>query len=118
LVARGRPGAPRTVTNLLERYAALVARSRQATTRLRRLTQPQGRVILALDGLQPDVGQAILWGLRDGLSGEGLLARRLRSATHDDFAALLREVTQSLEVPSGGVMPEGHLSIRAAVAPA
>jgi hypothetical protein len=84
LVGRGLAVAPRTVTNLLERYDELVALSLQDTARLRRLTQPQGRVILALDGLQPDVGQEVLWGLRDGLSGEVLLARSLLSATHDD----------------------------------
>ena len=75
LVARGLTIAPRTVTNLLERYDELVALSLQDTARLRRLTQPQGRVILALDGLQPDVGQEVLWVLRDCLSGEVLLAR-------------------------------------------
>src|SRR5262249_39452801 len=90
--------APRTVTNLLERYEELVALSLQDTARLRRLTQPQGRVILALDGLQPDVGQEVLWVLRDCLSGEVLLARSLLSATHDDFAALLREVAYSTDV--------------------
>src|SRR5882672_8733323 len=72
LVARGLAVAPRTVTNLLERYDELVALSLQDTARLRRLTQPQGRVSLALDGLQPDVGQELLWVLRDGLSGEVL----------------------------------------------
>ena len=56
----------------------------QDTARLRRLTQPQGRVILALDGRQPDLGQEVLWGLRDCLSGEVLLARSLLSATHND----------------------------------
>ena len=84
LVERGMAVAPRTVTNLLERYDELVALSLQDTARLRRLTQPQGRVILALDGLQPDVGQEVLWVLRDCLSGEVLLARSLLSATHTD----------------------------------
>lgn len=84
LVDRRVAVAPRTVTNLLERYDELVALSLQDTARLRRLTQPQGRVILALDGLQPDVGQEVLWVLRDCLSGEVLLARSLLSATHDD----------------------------------
>jgi hypothetical protein len=75
LGARGIAVAPRTVTNFLERYDELVALSLQATARLRRLTPPQGRVILALDGLPPDGGQEVLWGLRDGLAGEVLLAR-------------------------------------------
>lgn len=118
LVARGLTIAPRTVTNLLERYDELVALSLQDTARLRRLTQPQGRVILALDGLQPDVGQEVLWGLRDCLSGEVLLARSLLSAPHDDLAALIREVKQELEVPMAGVITDGQRSIRAAVAQA
>jgi hypothetical protein len=118
LVERGMAIAPRTVTNLLERYDELVALSLQDTARLRRITQPQGRVILALDGLQPDVGQEVLWVLRDCLSGEVLLARSLLSATHNDLAALLREVTQALEVPIEGVITDGQLSIRAAVAQA
>jgi hypothetical protein len=84
LVERGMAIAPRTVTNLLERYDELVALSLPDTARLRRLTQPQGRVILALDGLQPAVGQAVLWVLRDCLSGEVLLARSLLAATRDD----------------------------------
>lgn len=116
LVERGMAIAPRTVTNLLERYDELVALSLQDTARLRRLTQPQGRVILALDGLQPDVGQEVLWVLRDCLSGEVLLARSLLSATHNDLAALVREVKQALEVPIAGVITDGQLSIRAAVA--
>src|SRR5499433_2548137 len=102
LVERSVAVAPRTVPTLLERYDELVALSLQDTARLRRLTQPQGRVILALDGLQPDVGQEVLWVLRDCLSGEVLLARSLLSATHDDIAALLREVKQALEVPIAG----------------
>jgi len=84
LVERGLAGAPRTVTHLLERYDDLVALSRPDTARLRRLTQPQGRVSLALDGLPPDVGQAVLWGLRDCLSGEVLLVRSWLSAPPTD----------------------------------
>ena len=76
------------MTTLLERYDELVALSLQDTARLRRLTQAQGRVILALDGLRPDVGQEVLWVLRACLSGEVLLARSLLSATHTDLEAI------------------------------
>jgi hypothetical protein len=110
--------APRPVTKLVERYDELVALFLQDTARLRRLTQPQGRGILALDGLQPDVGQDVLWVLRDGLSGEVLLARSVLSATHTDFTALLRTVKQALEVPIVGGITAGQRSIRAAVAQA
>jgi hypothetical protein len=83
---RGVAVAPRTVTHLLERYDELLTLSLTDTARLQRMTQAQGRVILALDGLQPDVGHEVLWVLRDCLSGEVLLARSLLSATHADLA--------------------------------
>jgi len=47
-----------------------------------------------------------------------LLARSLLSATHDDIAALLREVKQALEVPIAGGITDGQRSMRAAVAQA
>ncbi len=101
--------APRTVTNLLERYDELVALSLQDMTRLQRITQVRGRIILALDGLQPDVGHEVLWVLRDGLSGEVLLARSVLSATHDDLAHVVQEVQQALQVrvkpPSPSLKP-------------
>jgi len=118
LVERHVAVAPRTVTNLLERYDELVALSLRDTPRLQRITQLRGRIILALDGLQPDVGHEVLWGLRDCLSGEVLLARSLLSATHDDLAHLVQAVQQALSVPIVGVITDGQPSIRAAVAQA
>jgi hypothetical protein len=118
LVERSVAVAPRTVTNLLERYDALVALSLQDTPRLQHITQVRGRVILALDGLQPDVGHDVLWVLRDCLSGEVLLARSLLSATQEDLAKLLHEVKQALQVPIVGVSTDGQPSIRAAVSAA
>jgi hypothetical protein len=53
--------APRTVQHLLERYDALVALSLTDPLRLQQITHAQGRIILALDGLQPDVGHEVLW---------------------------------------------------------
>jgi hypothetical protein len=75
LRSRGVAIALRTVMHLRERYDALLTLSRTDTARLQRITQAQGRGILARDGLQPDVGHAVLWGLRDCLSGAVLLAR-------------------------------------------
>src|SRR5215467_1755617 len=115
---RGVAIAPRTVTHLLERYDELLTLALTDTARLQRITQAQGRVILALDGLQPDVGHEVLWVLRDCLSGEVLLARSLLSATQDDLAILLREVKEALQVPIVGVITDGQHSIRAAVAQA
>src|ERR687885_2301327 len=108
----------RSITNLLERYEELLAVSLSDDQRLRTVLAGQGRVLLALDGLQPDVGHEVLWVLRDCLSGEVLLARRLLSATHDDLASLVPEVQQALPVPIVGVITDGQPSIRAAVAQA
>jgi len=113
---RGGAVAPRTVTNLLERYDALLALSLTDPARLQRLTPALGRGSLALDGLQPDVGHEVLWGLRDCRSGAVLLARSLRSATHEDLAVLLRTVRQALTVPLIGIIADGQLAIRGAVA--
>ena len=115
---RGVMIAERTVTHLLQRYEELVALHLADPTRLHAILRDQDRVMLALDGLQPDVGHEVLWVLRDGLSGEVLLARSLLSATEHDLTALLTEVQQALPVPIVGVISDGQLSIRKAVAAA
>ena len=73
-------------------------------------------MILAIDGMQPDVGHEVLWVLRDCLAGEVLLARSLLSSTQKDLSALLGEVTEALPVPIRGVISDGQKSIRKAVA--
>src|SRR5271166_1016663 len=108
--------AERTVTNLLDRYDELRALATANPKRLRRVLRPQGRVVLAIDGLQPHFEHEILWVLRDCLSGEVLLARSLLSATIKDLAALIREVRQVLPVPITAVVSDGQETIRKAVA--
>ncbi len=115
LRARGIPIAERSVTNLVDRYDELVAVSLADDRRLQAILAQQGRVILGLDGLQPDVGHEVLWVLRDCLSGEVLLATSLLSATQADLAALLQQVAASVGVPITGVISDGQHSIRRAV---
>ncbi len=118
LVRRGVPICVRSVGNLLDRYDELLALSLSDTERLRRVTATAGRVILAVDGLQPDVGHEVLWVLRDVISGEVLLAKPLLSSCQDDLAGLIGEVKEALEVPIVGVVSDGQTSIRKAVAEA
>jgi hypothetical protein len=118
LTRRGIALAPRTVTNLLDRYDELRALTTADPDRLRRLLAAQGRVVLAIDGLQPDVGHEVLWVLRDCLSGEVLLSRSLLSATTRDITAMLREVRDALPVPITGAISDGQQTIRKAVAQA
>jgi hypothetical protein len=115
LVRRGIPICVRSVGNLLDRYDELLTLSLSGTERLRRVTAAAGKVVLALDGLQPDVGHEVLWVLRDTLSGEVLLARSLLSSTQDDLAKLIGEVRAALSVPIVGVVSDGQDSIRKAV---
>jgi hypothetical protein len=113
LLARNVLISERTVTNLLARYEELVTLHLTDQARLRQLLLTQGFVILALDGLQPDVGHEVLWVLRDCPSGEVL--RSLLSASEADLAVLLREVQVSLPVPIRGVVSDGQHSIQKAV---
>src|SRR5947209_1342341 len=60
LIRRGVLICARSVGNLLDRYDELLALSCTDAARLRRVTAKAGRVILAIDGLQPDVGHEVL----------------------------------------------------------
>ena len=85
LLQRGVCIAPRTVTDQLYRYEELLALHLADSRRLQERLKEQKQVILALDGLQPDVGHEVLWVLRDCCSGEVLLARSLLGATEQDL---------------------------------
>jgi hypothetical protein len=111
------------VTVLLYRYEELVGLRLADPARLRQRLAGQGGVILALDGLQPDVGHEVLWVLRDVVSGEPLLARSLLGATADELVALVEEVQTALTgeraeeaIPIRAVLSDGQVSIRHAVA--
>ena len=136
LLGRGLVVCQRTVSNLLDRYDELLAVRLGDSQRLRGLLAEQGRVILAIDGLQPDVGHEVLWVLRDCLSGEVLLAKSLLSSSQTDLAALIEQVKRDLAlvgpgkragkqakrmkplVPIVGVVSDGQHSVRNAVAAA
>jgi hypothetical protein len=116
LIGRKVSVSERAVTNLLDRYDELLAVSLTDDRRLKKLLTGQGRVILAIDGLQPDVGHEVLWVIRDCLSGEILLAKSLLSARQQDLAALLSQVKEVCPVSVVAVVSDGQHSIRKAVA--
>jgi len=115
LVSRKVAISERTVTNLLDRYDELLAVVLADDARLRKILKSQGKVILALDGMQPDVGHEVLWVIRECLSGEILLAKSLLSARQQDLAALLTQVRDACPVPILGIVSDGQHSIRKAV---
>ena len=115
LSGRGVGISERSVTNLLDRYEELVALRLSEHAGLRERFEEQGRAILAIDGLQPDVGHEVLWVVRECLSGEVLLARSLLGGAQGELAPLMREVTDALPVPVAGVISDGQRAIRKAV---
>jgi len=119
LLARGMSIAQRSVTSLMQRYEELVTLRITDQERIKARLQKQGLVILAIDGLQPDVGHEVLWVVRDCLSEEILLARPLLSSTQGDLTALLKEVKELLRelvVPVKGIISDGEETIGSAVA--
>src|SRR5437763_6891383 len=119
LQRRGVKVAPRTVTDQLYRYEELLALHLADSQRLQQRLKEQKQVLLALDGLQPDVGHEVLWVLRDCGSGEVLVARSLLGATENDLVPLLEEaarICRQLDIPIVGVITDGQHSIRNAVA--
>src|SRR3989440_3490303 len=119
LQARGISITERRVTHLMQRYEELVTLRITDQERVKARLQKQGHVLLALDGLQPDVGHEVLWVVRDCLSEEILLARPLLSSTQGDLTALLQEVQrllEQLEVSVKGVISDGEETIGSAVA--
>ncbi len=60
----------------------------------------------------------MLWVVREVISGEILVARALLSSSQEDRAVLLREAKEMLpaSVPVSGILSDGQLSIRKAVA--
>jgi hypothetical protein len=114
---RGVAISERTVSNLLDRYEELVALGLSDLARLGEKLGEQGEVVLAIDGLQPDVGHEVLWVFRECLSGEVLLARSLLGGTQEELVPLIEEVAQALpeSVAIVGVVSDGQHSIRKAV---
>jgi len=112
LCSKGVCISERNVTHLLARYDELLALWLTNRSRLKAIAKKQGRAILAIDGMQPEVGNEVLWVIRDCLSGEILLAKTLLSSRNEDLAALLLEVRCTLDIPIDGVVSDGQQSKR------
>jgi hypothetical protein len=93
---------------------------RTATTndrRLKGLLAGQGCVILAIDGLQPDIGHEALWVIRDSLSG-GAAGQELAVGSPPGAGRPAGAGAGRPAVPVAGVVSDGQRSIRKAVAEA
>ena len=108
--------ALRTTQNLLAQYDLLLSLALETLPERTPKLLAQGRVILAIDGLQPDVGHEVLWVVRDVLSGTILCARSLLSSARAELQTLLEDVVAVLPVPVAAVLSDGQNSLRDAVA--
>lgn len=121
LEQRGVSIAERSVGHLLERYDELVSLYLDTDERWQEILKSQQQVIIAIDGMQPDVGHEVLWVIRECISGEILLAKSLLSSSAEDLVPLLSSVRSRLEklgVPISAVVSDGQRSIRKAVSTA
>ncbi|MBZ4333473.1 ISNCY family transposase, partial [Corallococcus sp. AS-1-12] len=108
---KGVAASERACTNLLDRYDELVSLQLLDAGRLHATLKRQGRVVLAIDGLAPDVGHEVLWMVRECLSGQVLLARPLLAGGEQELVPLLAEVKRALgRVPLVGVVSDGQRS--------
>lgn len=110
--------ALRTTQNLLAQYDLLLSLALETLPQRASELKAQGRVILAIDGLQPDVGHEVLWVVRDVLSGTILCARSLLSSSRAELQTLIEEVVAALPVPVVAALSDGQRSLRDAVAAA
>ena len=106
----------RSVSNVLDRYDELLSVSLTDPNRIEQLLSSQQQVILAIDGLQPQVGHEVLWVIRDCISESILLARSLLSSREKDISKMLSQVVEALPQTITAVISDGQLSIRNAVA--
>jgi Transposase, Mutator family len=113
---RGVAIAERTVEHLLARYEELVGLRWSDRSRLQAVLAQQGRLIVALDGLQPDKGQEVLWVVREVLSREVLGAQSVLSSNQAALEAVLTQALAGLDVPVVGVISDGEAALRNAVA--
>lgn len=113
---RGVAIAERTVEHLLARYEELVGLRWSDRSRLQAMLAQQGRLIVALDGLQPDKGHEVLWVVREVLSREVLGAQSLLSSTQAALEGVLTQALTGLDAPVVGVISDGEEAIRKAVA--
>jgi hypothetical protein len=112
--------AHRRLTHLMQRYEELLALRVSAHQRIQARLQKPGHVILAIDGLQPDVGARQCSGSCGTVSGKKSCWRVPGSVVEKrDLTALLREVKDQLKqlaVPVKGVISAGEETIGRAVA--
>lgn len=113
---RGLPICEREVQYLYEAYMLLLGSTLEERLQERRAQiLTNGGMILSLDGVQPEKGAEQLWVVREVLTGTTLAAATLPGGDAEHLRALLAPLA-TLGLPILGVVSDGQVSIRRAVA--
>lgn len=79
------------------------------------LVKSNGRIVLSLDGAQPEKGRPAFWVFTDRLTGRILLTRYLEIASADVLAEIFKEIEKVYGVPIKAVISDKQRSIVNAV---
>ena len=95
-----------SIKNITETYLQLINATPLATVpkNTRQQLQTEG-IILAVDGIQPEKGNAVLYLISDVQSGELLYARELAESNTDELITFL-QVIQDLNLPVRGIISD------------
>jgi hypothetical protein len=108
----------RTVVNLMLDFLALLRAGQPA--KIRQKLKSLSRLIIGLDGMQPEKGNSCLYIVRELQCGLTLLAEPLTDSSHETLSRQLLEPLKVLATESGlswgGVVSDAQESIRLAVA--
>jgi hypothetical protein len=108
----------RTVVNLMLDFLALLRAGQPA--KIRQKLKPLARLIIGLDGMQPEKGNSCLYVVREFQCGLTLLAEPLTDSRHETLSRHLLEPLKALAAELGltwgGVVSDAQESIRLAVA--
>jgi hypothetical protein len=102
------------VALLCDVFLALVNTVVQQDTQLVEELRQNARIILAIDGIQPEKGNETVYRLRDLVSGRVLVARNLASSATPEIEKLI-EAVLALAVPILGVVSDKQDSICLAI---
>lgn len=112
------PISARSVVNLILDFLALLRAGQGA--KIRQKLQPLSRLIIGLDGMQPEKGNSCLYIVRELQGGVTLVAEPLTDSSYETLSQHLLDplkvLATELGLTWGGVVSDAQESIRLAVA--
>lgn len=106
----------RQILNLLANFLALLRAGQVAKiAELSSQWQALGRLVLAIDAMQPEKGSPALYVVREAQLGVTLRAEQLETGDHQTIATVLLGPIKGWDIPVKGIVSDAQESIRLAV---